>query len=112
LNRRGTLLLRRAGTLWGVASAAVVGLSRGEHGFRVAVVGGALAADEIVAVVEDLRVHPVAAVLRRFWSEPAGGLAVHGELPVVMVDPDRPPRALQPEMESLREGASPSPEEP
>jgi len=33
--------------------------------------------------------------VRRFWPDVAGGLAVHAEAPLVIVDPQRPPRALQ-----------------
>jgi hypothetical protein len=101
---RGFLLLRRNGVLWGIDNAAVAGLTRGGEGFRIDV-GGAgegpavrsLAADEILCVVDDLRVWPLAPAMRRFW--PAGaagvaGVAVHGEQPLVVVDPQRPPRAL------------------
>ena len=96
---RGFLLLRRAGGVWGIASAEVEGLaSRRGGGYRIAVgdgAKGALAADEILGVVEDLRVVPPAAVLRRFWPEAPAGLAVHGRLPVVVVDLRRPPAVLR-----------------
>jgi hypothetical protein len=92
---RGFLLLRRAGGVWGIPNSAVEGLSRQGDGYRVATGGGALAADEILGVVEDLAVRPTAPVVRRFWAEPTAGLAVHGEVPVVMVDPGRPPAALR-----------------
>ena len=92
---QGFLLLRRAGGVWGIASAAVAGLASRGAGYRIAVGEGALAADEILGVVDGLRVHPAAPVLRRFWPEAIGGLAVHGRLPVVVVDPRRPPAALR-----------------
>ena len=92
---RGFLLLRRAGGVWGVASAAVEGLAPRNGGYRIAVGDGALAADEILGVVEELRVRPPASVMRRFWPEAPAGLAVHGRLPVVVVDPLRPPAALK-----------------
>ncbi|HEX9942615.1 MAG TPA: hypothetical protein VGG03_11390 [Thermoanaerobaculia bacterium] len=92
---RGFLLLRRAGGVWGIASAAVDGLAARNGGYRIAVGDGALAADEILGVVEELSVHPLTAVLRRFWAEAPAGLAVHGRLPVVVVDPRRPPAALR-----------------
>jgi hypothetical protein len=91
---RGYLLLRRAGGVWGIASAAVDGLAARGDGYRISVGGGALVADEILGVVEELRVRPAAPVVRRFWSEALAGLAVHGRLPVVVVDPRRPPAAL------------------
>jgi hypothetical protein len=94
---RGFLLLRRAGGVWGIANSAVDGLARRGEGYRVATSGGALAADEILGVVENLLVRPAAAVLGRFWPEATAGVAVHGKLPVVMVDPRRPPAALRAE---------------
>jgi hypothetical protein len=91
---RGFLLLRRAGGVWGIANAAVEGLARRGTDFRITAGGTALVADEILGVVEDLAVRPAAPVVRRFWPETAAGMAVHGTLPLVVVDPGRPPRAL------------------
>jgi hypothetical protein len=96
---RGFLLLRRAGGVWGIANAAVEGLARRGADFRVTAGGASLVADEVLGVVEDLAVRPPAPVVRRFWPEAAAGLAVHGGLPLVVVDPDRPPRALIEEVE-------------
>jgi len=113
---RGFLLLRRDGNLWGIANAAVDGLGRQGVDYRIAVAGsggGALRADEILGVVEDLRVWPLAPVVSRFWPQPAAGLAVHGHEPVVMVDPGRLPEALsakevgEPAGERSAEGRSP-----
>jgi len=102
---RGLLLLRRAGGVWGIASAAVEGLAPRGAGYRIAVGESALAADEILGVVDGLRVHPPAPVLRRFWPEAMDGLAVHGRMPVVVVDPRRPPAALRyDEGEGVNEG--------
>ena len=92
---RGYLLLRRAGGVWGVASADVEGLASRRGGYRISLGGRALAADEILGVVEDLRVIPPASVLRRFWPEAPVGLAVHGRLPVVVVDARHPPAVLR-----------------
>jgi hypothetical protein len=92
---RGFLLLRRAGGVWGIESAAVVGLAVRDGGYRIAVGEGALAAAEILGVVDNLHVRPAAPVLRRFWCETMAGLAVHGRLPVVVVDPRNPPAALR-----------------
>ena len=95
--RGGYLLLRRGGVLWGIDNAAVTGLTRRGECFRIALDGEAsLSADEVLCVVDGLSVQP-AAGLRRFW--PGGGsgvtgLAVHGEQPLVVVDPKRPPGLL------------------
>jgi hypothetical protein len=106
VGKGGYLLMRHGGALWGVENAAVVSLTRGRGEgtgrFLVAVGGlgdeGEPAADlwidEIVGVVADLTVRPLTAALRRFWPEAAGGLAVHAEMPLVVVDPERPPRVL------------------
>jgi hypothetical protein len=92
---RGFLLVRRAGGVWGIANEAVDGLSRQGAEYRIAVGGETLAADEIVGVVEDLRVRPAAPALGLFWPEAAAGMAVHGGLPVVVVDPLRLPAVLR-----------------
>ena len=96
--RGGYLLLRRGGVLWGIDNAMVTGLTRRGDSFRVSLGGDAsLSADEVLCVVDGLRVLPAVA-LRRFWPA-AGpgvtGLAVHGEQPLVVVDPRRPPEMLQ-----------------
>ena len=91
----GFLLLRRAGGLWGIANSTVEGLAVEDGGYKVTAGGEALFADEILGVVADLRVHPPAPVLRRFWSEAVTGLAVYGRVPVVMVDPRQPPEILR-----------------
>jgi hypothetical protein len=92
---RGFLLLRRGGGLWGIANSAVDGLAREGMDYRVTIDGGILMADEILGVVEDLRVWPLAPVVSRYWPQPAAGLAVHGRQPVVVVDPAHPPAALR-----------------
>lgn len=96
------LLLRRGGGLWGVAHAAVQEVSRRGRGYRVRLTpegeGGAgheLAADAVVGVVDGLAVRPAGGVLAHYWSEAAGGLAVHGTTPLVVVDPERPPAFLR-----------------
>ncbi len=96
---RGYLLLRRGGGLWGIANAAIDGLVRRGADYRITIGGngsggGVLAADEILGVVEDLRIRPLAPAVRRFWPQPVAGLAVHGGEPVVVVDPGRLPAAL------------------
>jgi hypothetical protein len=98
MSSKGYLLMRRGGALWGVENEAVVSLTRGAGGFRIGVQAGELCIDEIVGVVAELTLRPFAAALRRFWPDGAGGvarLAVHAEMPLVVVDPQRPPRALR-----------------
>ena len=95
---KGYLLMRRGGALWGVENEAVVSLTRGSGGFRIGVQAGEMWIDEIVGVVAELTLRPLAAALRRFWPDGVGGLAslaVHAEMPLVVVDPQRPPRALR-----------------
>jgi hypothetical protein len=98
VSRPGYLLLRRSGGLFGVASATVLGLSRRGVAYRVEVAEHDLLADEVVGVVENLDVRPLAALVRRYWPEATGGWAVgwavYAGAPVVVVDPGRPPRAL------------------
>ena len=102
---KGYLLVRRAGALWGVENEAVESLTRnggdggigdgnGKGGFLLGLGAEELCVDEIVGVVAELTVLPPAAALCRFWPEASGGLAVHAEVPLVVVDPRRPPRAL------------------
>lgn len=92
---RGFLLMRRGGGVWGIANATVDGLTWRDGGYRVEAGGGVLVADEILGVVEDLRVQPAGPWLRRFLPVEMAGLAVHGEQPVVVVDPGSPPDALR-----------------
>lgn len=94
---RGYLLVRRDGALWGLDNAAVESLTHAAGGFRIGVRAGELCIDEIVGVVADLTLRPLASALCRFWPDGAGGaarLAIHAEMPLVVVDPQRPPRAL------------------
>lgn len=96
------VLVRRDGVLWGIVQAAVVAVERPKarrRGYRLWVGpdgGQELAADEVVGVVEGVAVHPSGEVMSRFWSEAAAGLAVHGDTPLVVVDPERPPSSLRP----------------
>lgn len=94
---RGFLILRRDGVLWGIDNTAVAGLTRGSDRFRIDVGSRPLAADDILCVVDGLRVWPLAAAVQRFCPEVAGGVAgmsVHGEQPLLVVDAQRPPRLL------------------
>jgi hypothetical protein len=87
------LLVRRGGHLWGVAGAVVEGRN-GSGGFRVRSGAATLAVDEILEVAAGLRVHPGGSALARWWPEPLAGLSIHRRLPVVVIDPLRPPRFL------------------
>jgi hypothetical protein len=94
---RGFLILRRDGVLWGIDNTAVAGLTRGSDRFRIDLGSRPLGADDILCVVDGLRVWPLAAAVQRFCPELAGGVAgmsVHGEQPLLVVDPQRPPRLL------------------
>jgi hypothetical protein len=103
----GFLILRRDGVLWGIDNAAVAGLTRSSHRFRIDLgnvgnggngqSGRALSVDDILCVVEGLRVWPLAPAVQRFCPGLAGGVAgmsVHGEQPLLVVDPRQPPRLL------------------
>lgn len=101
------LLLVRGGGVWGVSNEAVLGVGRQEHEYHVQILsqsGAAqLVADEVLGVVEDLKVWPAAGVLRRFWPGSSRGMAVHGGSPILVVDPDRPPPTLILEEGSVEE---------
>jgi hypothetical protein len=100
----GFLILRRDGVLWGIDNAAVAGLTRRSDRFRIDLgdgangqAGRALSADDILCVVEGLRVWRLAPAVQRFCPGLAGGVAgmsVHGEQPLLVVDPRQPPRLL------------------
>ena len=94
-DQRGYLLVRRDGVLWGVSNGAIEGLTRDGACYRLAVGGASLGVDEVVGVVPELEVWPLAGALRRFWPDVAGGLAVHAAAPLLIVDPSRLPRALR-----------------
>jgi hypothetical protein len=90
------LLLRSGGGLWGVDQAAVREVARRERGYCVRLAGEHdLHADDVVGVVEGVAVRPAGGAISRYWSEAAAGLAVHAATPLVVVDPERPPRFLR-----------------
>lgn len=103
ISRERMLLIRRDGTLFGVAQAAVRDVIRPAGrvaGFRVRLADEELTVDELVGVVDDLPVWPSGGVMARYWSEPAVGLTVHSQVPMVVVDPARPPSFLRSDEET------------
>jgi hypothetical protein len=78
----------------------VAGLTRRSDRFQIDLGDGggrALSADEILCVVEGLRVWPLAHAVQWFCpgvSAGVAGMAVHGEQPLLVVDPRQPPRLL------------------
>lgn len=109
--RQRVLVVRRAGTLFGVVHGDVRDVTRvesGGGGYRVRLSGAArqgseeLTADELVGVVDDLPVWPAGGVMDRYWSEPARGLTVHAAVPMVVVDPARVPSFLRSDEETER----------
>jgi len=93
--------MRHGGALWGVENAAVESLTRSRGRFRIGLGAGELCIDEVVGVVAELAVRPLAAALRRFWPHSASGLAIHAATPLVVVDPRRPPRVLLDDLDDL-----------
>ncbi len=104
--RRGYLLLRRLGGVWGVANAEVTSLGRDERNgsgpgdragaaYRVGTAAGFLAADEILGVAAELDVRRPARAVARWWPAGSDGCAVWGGLTVVLIDPRHPPLALR-----------------
>ncbi len=102
---RGYLLLRRGGGVWGIESERVTGLARcadegadaaaGGAAYRVATAAAPLAADEILGVAADLDVRRPAQAVARWWPAGSDGCAVWSGMPVAVVDPLDPPRALR-----------------
>lgn len=92
--RGGWVVLEHGGRLWGVAGPAVERLERRAADLRLTVTGGVLAVDRVLAVVPELAVVPPPAALSRYWGEAAAGLAVYAGRPLLVIDAERPPRAL------------------
>lgn len=98
----------RQGGVWGIANTAVRGIrvNSGEYRIRLSEDGGGteLTADQVLGVVEDLAVWPAAAVLRRYWTQPSGGVSIHGGSPLVVIDPRQPPQALKSQEGEVSDG--------
>lgn len=101
------LLLVREGGIWGVSNETVLGVGRQENEYHIQILCQAgsrqIVADEVLGVVDSLKVWPPAGVLLRFWSGSPRGLAVHGGSPLLVVDPDRPPSTLMLEEDVMEE---------
>lgn len=96
---RNVLVLRLSGYLWGVDHAAVVRVIQQEGFFQVDLGALRLVADEVLGIVEGMTTRPAGRVLARYWGESAEALAVYGETPLVVIDPERPPAMLRLERE-------------
>lgn len=91
------LLVRRGETPFGVAARLIEGLEQqGDH-VLVRMASGVLSAEEVLGLVTTPRPTPPGRVLRRFWRESCRGLTVANGLPVVVINPDRPPKTLMAE---------------
>lgn len=97
MSEGGFLVLRRSGSTWAVPDACVRAVDRGAAGLRVATSGGDLLADEVIAFAQRLEVRAPSEVLAAVWDEGCAGLAVLAGVPVVVIDPAAPPRALREE---------------
>lgn len=89
------LLLRRGGSVWALASAAVRTVRGSRGDVRVALRAGDVRADEVIGFARDLAVRRPGALVLRLWPERCVGLAVHAGVPVVVIDPEAPPPALR-----------------
>ena len=88
------LLVRRDKTPFGVAARLIESLEQRGDRVLVRLSSGVLSAEEVLGLVPMEQPVPPGRVLRCFWPESCLGLTVVDGLPVVVIDPDRPPRAL------------------
>jgi len=119
--RRGYLLLRRGGGIWGIANSEVTSLARRarhdrpdrrdptgrDAAYRLGTAAEPLAADEILGVAAELDVRRPARAVAGWWPAGTDGCAVWSGLPVVLVDPRRPPDALRLNGETADPAAEP-----
>jgi hypothetical protein len=91
------LLLRSERLLWAVPGDRVRGIERDGDGVRILMVGGALHADEVLALARDLVVNPRGTALARYWPVHCRGTSIVDGTPVVVIDAEHPPDALRPE---------------
>jgi hypothetical protein len=97
VRERDYLVLRRDGSAWGIACAAVHTLTRTGDRIAVATDGRPIEADSVLGVAASFPVRPAGRVLRRFWSEPCTGVGIWAGVPVVIVDVGDLPRSLRQE---------------
>lgn len=80
------VLVRRAGALWGVPTAAVAGVERRPGGLAVRLVaGGELAAELVVGLARGVTVRGLPAPVRRRLPAGVAGLALWRAEPVAVV---------------------------
>ena len=96
MNSGGYLVLRRAGALWAIDGALVRGVERHGGTTSVATAAGALLADAVIGLVPSLEVRRPAAGVGSYLAPGVAGLTVHEGACVAIIDPARPPAALQP----------------
>jgi hypothetical protein len=91
------LVLQRSGSTWAVPDDCVCAVTRCAGSLRVATAGADLVADDVIAFAQALVVRAPGSVLAGVWGEECAGLAVLAGVPVVVIDPAAPPRALREE---------------
>jgi hypothetical protein len=103
VSRLDCLVVRRGGSTWGLPEAGVRGVARDAGGLRIHATGGSLIADDVVGLARGLEVRAAGAVIRALWGERCVGLALHAGVPMVVIDPEDPPRSLRTEGASRHE---------
>lgn len=89
------LVLRKDGAAYAIAASSVRALARRRGLVLVSTAEETLTADEVVGLDAAATVKPAGAAVRRFWRQPLLGLAMACSVPVVVLDPRRPPRTLR-----------------
>ena len=91
------LVFLRSGGTWALPDGCVRAIGRSPLGLRVTSTAGPMIADEVIAFAQPLAVRRPGGVLASMWSEACAGLAVLAGVPVVVIDPAAPPRAVREE---------------
>ena len=87
------LVVRRLGCLWAVPGGALH-ISRADEGLSIRFGGTTLVADEVLELLQRMRISPVGRTLAGLLPPGCTGLAVCARGPMVVVDPSAPPEAL------------------
>lgn len=87
------LLWRALGATWAVPSSAEVHILKGEKP-EVHVGDRVLPADEVLGLVQELKIRKPGRVVRSFWPYPCLGLAVMEQQPLVVLPPSTLPQVL------------------